>query len=52
MGKYFGVAVLESGVRGTLFYDEVPPLGSEVTLWHYDALGNPVSVVGRLVELK
>lgn len=52
MGRYFAVAVLDNGYRGTVWYDETPAIGSEVTIWHYDALGNPVSVVGRLVELK
>jgi hypothetical protein len=51
MGKYFGVAVLDSGVKGTLFFDEAPAIGSDVTLWHYDSLGNPVSVTGKLVRL-
>ncbi len=51
MGKYFGVAVLDSGVKGTLFFDDVPAIGSDVTLWHYDSLGNPVRVTGKLVKL-
>lgn len=52
MGRYFGVAVLDNGAIGTLFFDEVPVIGSEVALWQYDSLGNPVKVVGKLVELK
>lgn len=52
MGKYFGVAVLDNGAKGTLFFDEVPAIGSVVTLWNYDSLGNPVKVVGKLMELK
>lgn len=52
MGRYFGVAVLDNGAIGTLFFDEVPAIGSEVVLWHYDNLGNPVEVFGKLMELK
>lgn len=52
MGKYFAVAVLDNGYRGTIWYEEVPAVGSEVTIWHYDHIGVLVSKVGKLVELK
>jgi hypothetical protein len=52
MGKFFGVAVLDNGYRGTIWFDEVPALGSQVTIWHYDLIGVLVSKVGTLVELK
>ena len=52
MGKFFGVAVLDSGYRGTIWFDEAPALGSQVTIWHYDLIGMLVSKVGVLVELK
>lgn len=52
MGKFFGVAVLDNGYRGTLWFDEAPAIGSEVTIWHYDLIGVLVSKTGKLVELK
>jgi hypothetical protein len=52
MGKFFGVAVLDSGYRGTIWFDEKPAIGSQVTIWHYDLIGVLVSKVGTLVELK
>ena len=52
MGKYFAVAVLDNGYRGTIWYDEVPEVGSEVTIWHYDLIGVLISKVGKLAELK
>ena len=32
MGKYFGIAVLDNGEKGTIFFDEVPAIGSDVIL--------------------
>lgn len=52
MGKFFGVAVLDSGFRGTVWFDEPPKVGDEVTIWHYDLIGVLVSKTGKLVELK
>ena len=52
MGKFFGVAILESGFRGTVWFDEAPAIGSEVTIWHYDLIGTLVSKTGKLKELK
>lgn len=52
MGKYFAVAVLDNGCRGTIWYDETPEVGSEVTIYHYDSIGVLVSEIGKLVELK
>ena len=52
MGKFFGVAVLDSGFRGTVWFDEPPKVGDKVTIWHYDLVGVLVSKTGKLVELK
>lgn len=51
MGKYFAVAVLESGVRGTVFFDDEPSIGSMVTVWAYNEAGLPGAIEGKLARL-
>lgn len=50
MGKWFGVALLDNGKSGTLFYDEEPKAGDTVRIWQYDAIGNPVPVDGAFLR--
>lgn len=50
MGKWFGVALLDNGKSGTLFYDDAPQAGDDVVVWHYDETGTPVNVEGKFVQ--
>lgn len=51
MGKYFTVAVLESGRKGTIWFDELPEIGDEWTMFFWDAIGIMQNETGKIVAL-